>query len=191
MELEGRVALVTGAASGLGRAIVLRFAQEGARVMALDRDPDGLAALLDALDGEGHVSLVCDVRDPATVEAAVSRAASHAGRLDVAVSCAGVRGIGDVYALPADEWETVIAINLSGTFYCCQSVARRMRESGGGSIRSAIRVSTAGHSELPARWVMAATGACTARSAMRPLHHSPSRTASASPISPSIPRAGA
>lgn len=134
MELEGRVALVTGAASGLGRAIVLRFAQEGARVMALDRDPDGLAALLDELDGEGHVSLVCDVRDPATVEAAVSRAASHAGRLDVAVSCAGVREIGDVYALPADEWETVIAINLSGTFYCCQSVARRMRESGGGSI---------------------------------------------------------
>jgi len=52
----------------------------------------------------------------------------------VLVNCAGVREIGDVNSLPSEEWENVIAINLSGTFYCCQSAARRMRETGGGSI---------------------------------------------------------
>ena len=56
------------------------------------------------------------------------------GRIDILVNCAGVREIGDVYTMPAEEWENVIAINLSGTFYCCQSAARRMRESGGGAI---------------------------------------------------------
>jgi NAD(P)-dependent dehydrogenase (short-subunit alcohol dehydrogenase family) len=115
MLLEGRVAFVTGSASGIGAAIVEAFEREGAQVAGFDR-----------ADG--------DVRIPADVERAVGDAVDKFGRIDIAVNCAGVREIGDVYSLPAEEWENVIAVNLSGTFYVCQAVARRMRESGGGSI---------------------------------------------------------
>jgi meso-butanediol dehydrogenase/(S,S)-butanediol dehydrogenase/diacetyl reductase len=122
MLLEGRVAFVTGSASGIGREIAALFAHEGAQVAGFDR-----------ADG--------DVRVPADVERGVADAVARFGRLDVVVNCAGVREIGDVYTLPAEEWENVIAVNLSGTFYVCQAAARRMRETGGGSI---VNISSVG-----------------------------------------------
>ena len=115
MLLEGRIAFVTGSASGIGRAIAELFAAEGAQVAGFDRD-----------DG--------DVRSPADVERAVAAAVERFGRIDVVVNSAGVREIGDVYSLPTEEWDNVLAVNLSGTFYVCQAAARRMRETGGGSI---------------------------------------------------------
>ena len=118
--LEQRVALVTGAASGIGRAIAERFAAEGARVSGFDR--------------AGDVEYHGDVRVPADVEDVVARVVASEGRLDVLVCSAGVREIGDVYTMPTDEWDNVIAVNLSGTFYCCQAAARHMRERGGGAI---------------------------------------------------------
>ena len=118
--LEQRVALVTGAASGIGLAIAERFARERARVFGFDR--------------AGDVAFVGDVRCPADVERAVDGVVTDAGRIDVLVNSAGVREIGDVYTMPTDEWDNVIAVNLSGTFYCCQAVARHMRERGGGVI---------------------------------------------------------
>jgi NAD(P)-dependent dehydrogenase (short-subunit alcohol dehydrogenase family) len=118
--LEQRVALVTGAASGIGRAIAERFAAEGARVSGFDR--------------AGAVAYHGDVRSPADVEDVVARIVASEGRIDVLVCSAGVREIGDVYTMPTDEWDNVIAVNLSGTFYCCQAAARHMRESGGGAI---------------------------------------------------------
>jgi len=118
--LEQRVALVTGAASGIGRAIAERFAAEGARVSGFDR--------------AGDVGYHGDVRVPADVEDVVARVVASEGRLDVLVCSAGVREIGDVYTMPTDEWDNVIAVNLSGTFYCCQAAARHMRERGGGAI---------------------------------------------------------
>jgi NAD(P)-dependent dehydrogenase (short-subunit alcohol dehydrogenase family) len=118
--LEQRVALVTGAASGIGRAIAERFAAEGARVSGFVR--------------AGDVAYHGDVRSPADVEDVVTRVVAAEGRIDVLVCSAGVREIGDVYTMPTDEWDNVIAVNLSGTFYCCQAVARHMRESGGGAI---------------------------------------------------------
>lgn len=137
MLLENRVAFVTGAGSGIGRAVAERFAREGARIVAFDRSEDATRDLVPALApvaaGVHHV-VVGDVRSPTEVERAVARAVEVAGRIDVAVSCAGVREIGDVYTIAAEEWEHVIAVNLSGTFYTCQAVARRMRETGGGAI---------------------------------------------------------
>src|SRR4051812_39028191 len=115
MLLRERVAFVTGSASGIGRAIAERFAAEGARVAGFDRDGG-------------------DVRRPDDVARAVAAAVAAHGRIDVVVNSAGVREIGDVYSLPTDEWDNVIAVNLSGTFYVCQAAARAMRATGGGSI---------------------------------------------------------
>ena len=118
--LENRVALVTGAASGIGLAIAERFAHEGARVTGFDRS-----------DG---AELRGDVRRPEDCARAAAHVVDAHGRIDVLVNSAGVREIGDVYEMRADEWENVIAVNLSGTFYCCQAAARHMRTSGGGAI---------------------------------------------------------
>jgi NAD(P)-dependent dehydrogenase (short-subunit alcohol dehydrogenase family) len=125
--LEQRVALVTGAASGIGLAIGERFAREGARVFGFDR--------------AGEVAFHGDVRSPADVASAVDRLVADEGRIDVLVCSAGVREIGDVYTMPIDEWDNVIAVNLSGTFYCCQAAARHMRERGGGTI---VNISSVG-----------------------------------------------
>jgi NAD(P)-dependent dehydrogenase (short-subunit alcohol dehydrogenase family) len=122
MLLEGRVAFVTGSAGGIGKAVAELFEREGARVAGFDRE-----------DG--------DIRIPADVERAVGETVDRFGRIDVVVNCAGVREIGDVYSLPAEEWDNVLAINLSGTFYVCQAAARRMRETGGGSI---VNISSVG-----------------------------------------------
>ncbi len=119
--------LVTGAASGIGREIAERFAREGARVTGFDR--------------AGDVAIRGDVRSPAEVERAVDKLVASEGRIDVLVCSAGVREIGDVYTMATDEWDNVIAVNLSGTFYCCQAAARRMRERGGGAI---VNISSVG-----------------------------------------------
>lgn len=116
--LGDRVVLVTGAASGIGREIAERFTAEGARVTGFDRT--------------GDVAVHGDVRTPADVERAVEHVVAAEGRIDVLVNSAGVREIGDVYTMASEEWENVIAVNLSGTFYCCQAAARRMRDGGGG-----------------------------------------------------------
>src|SRR4051794_37499047 len=122
MLLQDRVAFVTGSASGIGGAIAERLAGEGARVVGFDR-----------ADG--------DVRRSDEVQRAVAAAVELHGRIDVVVNSAGVREIGDVYSLPTDEWDNVIAVNLSGTFYVCQAAARAMRETGGGSI---VNISSVG-----------------------------------------------
>jgi len=135
--LEDRVALVTGAGSGIGKEIAQLFAREGARIAAFDRSPETGSGLVAALEQEGarsHLFVEGDVRDSAAVERAVQSVVDATGRIDMLVNCAGVREIGDVYTMPSEEWENVIAINLSGTFYCCQSVARQMRVGGGGAI---------------------------------------------------------
>jgi NAD(P)-dependent dehydrogenase (short-subunit alcohol dehydrogenase family) len=135
--LDGRVAFVTGVGSGIGRAVAERFAAEGARIAGFDRSREPgeeLRAALEASGSDQPIFITGDVRDADDVERAVAAIVAETGRIDVLVTCAGVREIGDVYTLPAEEWENVVAVNLSGVFYCCQSVARRMRESGGGAI---------------------------------------------------------
>jgi NAD(P)-dependent dehydrogenase (short-subunit alcohol dehydrogenase family) len=119
--LEGRVAVVTGAGSGIGQEIARVFAAEGARIAGFDLSADDLVEKL-------------DVRDPEAVEAAAAAVCVEAGGIDILVNCAGTREIRDVLEITPEEWRAVIDVNLNGLFYWCQSAARRMRETGGGSI---------------------------------------------------------
>ncbi len=123
--LDGKVALVTGAASGLGLATVERFAAEGAKVMGVDVQAGATAA--------GDV-LALDVRDEAAVAAAVDEVVARHGRLDVVCNFAGVAGGGPVHMVDADDWDRVLAVNLKGTFLVCKHALRPMLEQRSGSI---------------------------------------------------------
>ena len=137
MRLEGRAALVTGAASGIGRAVAMRFAAEGARVALLDKaDAALLGAVADEIGQVGGraVSLVTDVSDAAAVDEAVSEAAAKIGTIDIAVNAAGIW-----YATPVTEttpaaFARMIDTNLNGTFYVIRAVVPGMIEAGGGHI---------------------------------------------------------
>jgi meso-butanediol dehydrogenase/(S,S)-butanediol dehydrogenase/diacetyl reductase len=133
--LDGKVALITGVASGIGYACAQRFAEEGAQIAGFDvakPDPEAWSAL------EGVASKCAfwevDVRDEGSVQESVSAAAKAFGRIDVLVNAAGVMGYGCVDALESAEWDRVIDINLKGTFLVCKAVLPSMIESGEGSI---------------------------------------------------------
>ena len=119
MTLDGRVAVVTGAAGGLGAAVADRLAAQGAAVERIDLEGDGRRL---------------DVRDHAAVATAFREVADEHGRIDVLVNCAGIREIVSVLELSAEEWKRVIDVNLGGTFHCSQAAARVMAKAGGGSI---------------------------------------------------------
>lgn len=133
--LENRVAFVTGAASGIGAASALRFAQEGASVVGFD--------LKQAFDGDwaeaarvapGHHFSTGDVRDPDAVAAAVAAAIERFGRIDVLMNSAGVAGGGPIHLIEIEEWDRVMDINLKGTFLASRAVLPQMLEQGSGSI---------------------------------------------------------
>ena len=127
-------ALVTGAASGIGRATAILLAERGAAVAGLDVDSDGLAETAAAI-GAGAVTLVCDVTDLAAVETAVTRAAAELGGLDAVANVAGVGDFtGDVTEISPEEWARVLAINLTGAFHISRSAIPHLRAAGGGAI---------------------------------------------------------
>jgi len=131
--LEGKVALITGAASGIGAAIALRFAQEGARVAGLDIQDLGEGDWVQAvrLAGGGPLHKL-DVREKGAVASAVAEVESDFGRIDLLVNSAGVAGGGPVHLIEDEEWDRVMDVNLKGTLYACQAVLPGMlaRESG-------------------------------------------------------------
>ncbi len=134
--LEGRVALVTGAASGIGAACALRFAREGARLAGFDvaeaaAEGDWAAAL----QASGDALYRCgDVRDDAALAAWVAACLERFGRIDVLVNSAGVAGGGPVHLIEPEEWRRVLDINLTGSFLACRQVLPAMLEQGRGSI---------------------------------------------------------
>ena len=135
--VEGKVALVTGAASGIGRATALALARDGARVLVADRDGAGVQAVAKAIAQQGGeaVATQTDVSQPEQVEAMVRAAVDAFGRLDCAVNGAGILATPALlHELALDQWERTLAVNLTGVFLCMQHELRVMREQGAGSI---------------------------------------------------------
>lgn len=130
---DGRVAVVTGGAGGIGAATARRLAADGAAVAVLDLDEARAAVVAVALP-HGGIGLGCDITDPASVTSAVDAVVERFGRIDVLVNNAGLLRVTDVLDVTAQEWATVIGVNLTGPFTVTQAVARVMRGAGYGRI---------------------------------------------------------
>jgi NAD(P)-dependent dehydrogenase (short-subunit alcohol dehydrogenase family) len=122
--LAGRVALITGAASGIGRATARRFLAEGARIAAADMNGDGLDAEFEGHDGA--VTVAGDVSDPADAARMAAAAVEAFGTIDILVNCAGIARYSNFLELPLEEWQLVQDVNSTGTFLMAQAVARHM-----------------------------------------------------------------
>lgn len=130
-----QVVLVTGGAQGLGRAMVRRFASEGARVHFVDVNPDAGAEVLDSLDGNGHAYRQVDITDAAATRIWVDDVAANEGRIDVLVNNAGVSGVEAPFLeLSTEAWDRIFAVNLRAPFLISRWVARHMVERGGGGV---------------------------------------------------------
>jgi NAD(P)-dependent dehydrogenase (short-subunit alcohol dehydrogenase family) len=132
MRLANKVALITGGATGIGRAIALRFAQEGAQVVVADiNDDEGQQSAAEANGTFVH----CDTAQAAQAQAAVAQAVATYGGLDILVNCAAhLGGMHDVATMPESEWRTVLSVTLDGVFYCSKYAVPAMLARGGGSI---------------------------------------------------------
>lgn len=134
--LLGRRALVTGAGSGIGLATAVRLAREGATVAVLDARADGVAQAREAVRNEGcdAFGLEADVGSEPEMVAAVARAAGHLGGIDTVVSCAGIARAGRTHELALTEWETMLRVNLTGTFLTLRETLPHLLAAGRSSI---------------------------------------------------------
>jgi NAD(P)-dependent dehydrogenase (short-subunit alcohol dehydrogenase family) len=136
---EGKVALVTGAASGIGKATVERLASEGAVVAAVD------VADLAAVDSSAASRHQCDVSDPAAVQALVDAVAAEHGRLDVVCNIAGILRFHNFADIDLDVWNQIMSVNLTGTFLVCKAAMPHLLETGGNIVNLASTAALAGH----------------------------------------------
>jgi NAD(P)-dependent dehydrogenase (short-subunit alcohol dehydrogenase family) len=146
-QLDGRIALVSGAASGIGLAIAQRFAAEGAQVVATDRSADALAAIVKDLPGNGHQPLVMDVTDEAGWQAATDLIARDYGQLDILVNNAGYGSFRSIRETSLETWRAIIAVNLDSVFMATRALLPLLEKSGRGSIinMSSVRGIVAGN----------------------------------------------
>jgi NAD(P)-dependent dehydrogenase (short-subunit alcohol dehydrogenase family) len=149
VRLEGKVAVITGAGSGFGRQCALLFATEGAKVVVSDIDPERAEAATQWVNegsgGDNAMALTADVTKEVDVAATVEAAEQTFGRLDIMFANAGVISRGGVPSvmggeqvgfedLTDEDWQHVLAVNLTGVFYCCKHAVPALRRSGGGTI---------------------------------------------------------
>lgn len=135
--LDGKVAFITGAAGGIGRATCARYLEEGGRVAAVDLDERALSGVLDETEaGDRGVSVACDITDPARVKSAVATTVARFGRIDILCNIAGGSSAQDarVTEAPDDEFWRVIKLDLYGTFLCCKYCVPEMIKARRGSV---------------------------------------------------------
>lgn len=129
--LEGQVALVTGAATGIGAAIARRFREEGAQVAAAGLQA---AELGDLASGIGALAIECDITDERSVRAMIDKTLAQYGELNIVVNAAGVIVTDDVESIEDDAWRMVFDVNLEGTMRVCRAAIPALKRSGGGAI---------------------------------------------------------
>jgi 2,3-dihydro-2,3-dihydroxybenzoate dehydrogenase len=162
-EFNGRAALVTGAAGGIGAAVARALAERGAAVVAVDRDAQRLREAVAKLTADGlrAEAVAADVADAASVEAAVDRAESLVGPLDFLVNGAGVLRMGAARELSAEDWAATFAVNTTGVFLMSRAVVDRMAARGRGAL-----VTVASNAAGTPRALMSAYAASKAAAAM-------------------------
>jgi 3-hydroxybutyrate dehydrogenase len=136
MRLKDKVAVVTGAASGIGKEIARTFAREGAKVVIADLDQKGAdAAAAELGGGERALGVAMDVTDEMQVESGIGKAVTVFGRIDILVSNAGIQTVAPLEDFPFAKWKQLLAIHLDGAFLTTRAVLRQMyRQGNGGSI---------------------------------------------------------
>jgi 3-oxoacyl-[acyl-carrier protein] reductase len=153
-KLVGQVVLVTGASEGIGAAVALRLANEGARLGLAARTPDKLetaASEIRRLAGGEAEAFPADVTNPQQAAALVDAVVSHFGQLDILVNNVGQGLRKPVVETSDEEWAHLVAVNLSSVFYCCRSAYGQMQQQGGGRIVNiASRSGRVGEGDLPA-----------------------------------------
>ncbi|MFI5268726.1 MAG: glucose 1-dehydrogenase [Chloroflexota bacterium] len=140
--LDGRVALVTGAAQGIGEATARLLAAEGARVACADVNADGAGAVASAIGG---LALSGSVSDPAAAAGWVRQIIERFGQLDILINNAGITRDAMSHRMTMDQWDSVLDVNLKGSFVCAQAAMAAMRERGSGAIVSTASIGAFGN----------------------------------------------
>ena len=126
-DLTGQTAIVTGAATGIGEAIARRLARAGAAIAVADLNLDGATEVAQSIGG-GSFAIPIDITRSDSVNAAVAEVLSRTGRIDVLVNNAGIAGrTAPIWDLTDEDWQRIIAVNMSGVFHCCRAVLPHMR----------------------------------------------------------------
>ena len=158
MKLVNKVAFVTGAGQGMGRAMVRRFAEEGAVVVAADINLDAARETIEGLAGGSALAVACNVADSASVAEAMAAVIERFGRLDVLVNNAGVGSVDAFLDTPDEHWQRVIGVNLTGTFLCSREAARLMHQSGQGGVIVNLSSTAAISGEGPSHYCASKAG---------------------------------
>ena len=134
--VQGKVAIITGGASGIGRATAATLAREGASVALADLNADGVQSVVKELEASGSaaIGVQADVADKTSVERCVAQTVERFGGIDILVNCAAIGGGSSIDDVTEELWDRVLAVNLKGTMFFCQAVLPHMRQRGGGVI---------------------------------------------------------
>ncbi|MCH4875712.1 SDR family NAD(P)-dependent oxidoreductase [Pseudomonas sp. TMW22091] len=157
MKLLNKVAFVTGAGQGMGRAIVRHFAEQGAQVVAADINLEAARQTIEGL-GDNALAVSCNVADSASVAAAMAATHECFGSLDVVVNNAGIGSIDAFAETPDEHWQRVIGVNLTGTFFCSREAVKLMLKAATPGVIINISSTSAVTGEGPSHYCAAKAG---------------------------------